>query len=225
MNKKYPIIIDFVGVGGSGKTYISRILREILAKQCLISSEYKLSIIDIIKYIFTHPIYVIQILIFVLTTKPKNIKSLRQSYFALFNYSIKHFVLSEKNTKYVIFDEGMLHKLRQIRRRSKKNNLSYKDINIKYRKLFFSYPHIVIFLNTPTEIILQRRIKRSNADPEIIKKEFLDLDGNVGYSINQTEEDVKFAAKEQGFKLLIIVNGDDDIIQNDIIAAIEYSKK
>ena len=207
LEKDSPVIIDFVGVGGSGKTYLSKIIMDKLDVKCILASDYKLRLFDSIKHLIINPVYFFNCLIFLYRTKQKSLKSFKRSFYALSNYKVKYEVLTRKDYKAILFDEGMLHKLRQIRRRSRLDHLGYENISVKYRNMFFGYPDVVVFVYAPLETTAKRRSERKEvccieAETEKLNK----VDGGYDMSIEQTIEDIKKAKIELCFEAITINN-------------------
>ena len=212
------IVIDFVGLGGSGKTYLSTLLAKRLGSRCIQASTYKLQFIDILYFILMKPTYFYHVARFIISSNPKSAKVCFQSIIKIMNYSIKYSVLTKNKSNYIIFDEGMLHKLRQIQNTSKYNDITFSNINIKYKNLFFTYPDVVVFITPPVDLVLQRKIIR---DGKIMNNgsQSSSLSNKLGEyerSIQRTECDIKAACEEFGFRYIRVYNHEYDSPEKEV---------
>lgn len=211
------ITIDFIGEASSGKTFISKKLVEQLGDSCYLASNYKLKYTDFIKFFLIKPLFVMYVIIIVLDMKPKSMKLLIKSILKILNYSIKHYILSKKMKEIIVFDEGILHKFRQIRGMTKMKTNNYDGII--YRRLIFSYPDIVILVAPPIDILIDRKIKRNAKHNKnfTVKSVKIKRKYEAWYnSTIKTEHFIKSAQSEFGFIFFKIINNDNHAYKNDL---------
>jgi len=176
----------------------------------VLANNLKLTKIDLITFCLAHPYQTVQSIHFIASTQPKSVSYFLKKFLNLIIYQAKLKKLKKGRANYIIFDEGLLHKLRQIRRSSKRTNLSYRDIKRSFREKFFSFPDIVVLVIPPLDILLKRCINRnSNIEKEKIIKNFKTVDGSIEKSIQITKDDVFSASKEYKFMVIEVSNGQD----------------
>jgi len=110
------IVIEFTGYAGSGKTYICERLTETFGKYSAVPSSIRVSIFDVIFYTIRYPYSTLITILFVFGTKQNNWSRNILFIKKILKYNIKLMKLSRSNVKYIFVDEGMLHRLREIRR-------------------------------------------------------------------------------------------------------------
>lgn len=211
------MVIDFVGPSGSGKSTLSSSLSKRLGERSVLASDLRLTKFELITYCLLHPYQTVQSILFIKSTKPKGVTNFFKNLAILIIYQAKLEKLKKKNYKYIIFDEGLLHKLRQIRRRSKRTGLSYRNIKSSFRKRFFPFPDIVILVIPPLGDLLNRYMKcNAGIEKEKLIDSFETVDGSIEKSIQTTKDDVLAASKEHEFSVVKVTNSQDIPISNTI---------
>lgn len=217
-----PIIIEFVGFAGSGKTFIREQLINTFGEESIVPADIKLSISDVISYTLKNPFGVLYTIMFIISTRQNNVKQAITYVKNILRYRIKLFKSIESGKKYVIVDEGIVHRLRMIRSTSNKSGLSYDTIKPRYRKDIFSHADIIVYVVAPLKTIAQRRLYRKKriTNESSIKIEISKIKDEVMIRNQDSEYDIIAAMKEHKFHY-IKVNNDHTVSINDIIDRIK----
>lgn len=161
--KSDTVIIEFTGVGGSGKSYISKALTSVLGSSCVHSSEIRLTSSDVFIYVITRPRRLISIIEFIRFLSPINLSAC----WMIFRKILVHQMRIEKvlgMKRYVVVDEGFLHALRLFRKVSRRK-VFYEDIPSRIQANMLLRYNFIIHLAVSFEVVHKRRLKRSREDP------------------------------------------------------------
>lgn len=152
-NKKKCIIIECVGIGGVGKSFVSQQLNKELDRSVL-ANNVQPSIVNHFQFLLSN----LNLCIFIIDTV-LHLKLRKKLFYILtiLLYYDKLFFCKRKNFKYIIFDQGIFQVLRSIRRQSPAS----QQLDNVYKNLF---PHldIIITVLADYDTIIERRRKRDN---------------------------------------------------------------
>jgi deoxyadenosine/deoxycytidine kinase len=213
-----PIIIELVGAGGCGKTYIASKLAEKLKYRCVISKDIKIDWGLVIGFISRNVIKTLNVLIFIFNCKQRSIRDYRASIVTVLTYQLRKYYALRNGIPIIIFDEGLLHKFRRIRARSRIHDLSYRSLNAKLRKMIFSPLDILVLINCNVEVVAKRRIeiRKTSTQDEDYRGYMLSMKDSFYRSAQMTEDDINSASREIGFKTIIIDNSSDTLVDEEI---------
>ncbi len=216
--KRTSAIIEFIGFSGSGKTFISRHLRDELGAGCILISDVHFNALDVLSYSLTHPLSIIDTILFIKSTKQPNRALAFEHIKSIVKYTIRLHKSSKIKHKYVLIDEGMLHKLRNIRSTSTIKSLPYEDIRPRYRRQLFSKADIVLHVDAPIETIAYRRLKRKHMVPGLaeLTNHIARIRPELEKRAKETLRDIEAAEAERRFQCIKIYNDDNKPPENMI---------
>ena len=209
-----PTILEFIGFAGSGKTFISRRLRDELGEGCVLISELEVGALDVLSFSVVHPLSVVYAILFIVSTKQPNRKLALGYIKEIIKYRLRIDKAMRSKHKCLLIDEGMLHKLRNIRGTSTISNLTYNDIRLSYRRDLFSKANIVVYVDAPLATIAYRRLKRRNASPDLslMNKQIAHIKLEVEKRRKGTEQDINAARNEHSFEYLEVYNKENESV-------------
>jgi hypothetical protein len=219
-----PIIIEFLGHGGSGKTFISKQLNNLLGKDSILAADVKINISDVLWFIVKYPLHLMDIILFILSTKQKSLNRNIRYVNLLLRYNVKIAKLKNLDKRYVIMDAGILHRFRSIRETSDINDLIYDKIKTRYRKNIFSRADVIIHVIASIETINLRKLKRryGEVDGAIIQRGLKIIKNDILERSKYSEYDIASAMKEQKFLYIEVDNDGNESIKK-IISDIKES--
>jgi len=198
--------IEFVGAGGSGKSYMSRKLMEGINDSAIIASELKLKAPTALREVILRPSIIFYALWIIWVIRPKSIRYAKVIFLIIIRIKIRLAFLNRKGYSLVIFDEGMLHKFRQMKRWSSRINLSIMSLPARLRSFMFDNSEIVVLLNPDLEQLIKRRKHRSKGNSQVyydISSKYVQITASeLRKSMEDSKADILTAQKEFGFKFL-----------------------
>ncbi len=213
-----PIIIEFIGFAGSGKTFLKEQFIKEFVEESIVPDDIKLSMPDVLYYTIRNPLGVIYTVMFILSTRQKNLLKAISYIKNIVKYRIKLFKSLMLGREYIIVDEGILHRLRMIRSTSKKYDLLYETIKPRYRKERFSHADILVHVDAPLQTIARRRLNMKNRimNEPAIENEISKIKDEVIMRKQYTQQDIAAARKEHNFHHLMIDNDQTTSVINII---------
>jgi deoxyadenosine/deoxycytidine kinase len=212
------IVIEFVGAAGCGKSHITDRLVEKLGTRCIASKNVKISWLQILGYIARNINYTVQTCRFILQCRQKSYLNFRDSFTSVLIYQARVNIANRTGIPIIVFDEGILHKFRQIRNRSKISDLLYRSVDEEMRKLIFSIPDLVVLVKCTAETVAKRRIQSGKvAYREKDYRHYVtEMNDSFYKATLHTDDDITSAKKELGFRSLIIDNDTHSSISDHI---------
>jgi hypothetical protein len=213
-----PLIIEFIGHGGSGKSFLSRQLCESLGEDSILFADIEITKSDVISFITKYPLLIVSIIMFVLGTRQNSLRRTIRYINMILKYNIRLSISENMDKKYIIVDEGMLHKLRSIRDTSRIKSIIYNDIKAEYREKIFSHADIVIHVVASVETINIRKLKRyyGEVDSAMIREGLEIIKDDIVNRAQYTERDIAAAMNEHEFTYIKVDNDGNGMINNMI---------
>jgi cytidylate kinase len=213
------IVIEFVGFAGVGKTFISKQLADKLNGESILNSDVNVNLYDVIHYSIRKPKLILYAIMFVISTRQKFIIRNVIYFKNILIYKIKLEKLLKMNKKYVIIDEGIIHKFRMIRSTSKIEKLTYSRIRKTHRISLFSGADVVVFVTASLRNIAIRRLLRRRKKIENeseIEREINKIKTKFTVRSCYTENDILSAQNDHHFYYIKLYN-DDKISIDELI--------
>ena len=203
-----PIIIEFVGHAGSGKTYLAKRLSDVLGDECISIEGFPMRMSDALLFIAMNPGKVVLIFKYILSSKQINVTYFMKSLRKMLVYYVKLETAMRKQAKYIIISEGVLKIFNDIRSTSAIRNMTYTHVPQSIRNRIFASPHLVIFVFSSLEVVAKRLLLREKAivTEGDIKNEMNRIGNNFLSSVIDNTNNINAAKEEHEFRVLELSN-------------------
>jgi len=209
MEKKKPVIIDFVGKSGAGKTFVkNQLLKHMTAdRTCFDISDIKITAKDCFAFFLTAPKTCLASLALIFFNIPNSYYSMLKLLKKWFTAQIKIQKASTLNHDVVLNCEGLFIRINWIRKRTLKK-VTIETMPDSIKKKFF-YPDITIFVTADFDLSEHRRLQRNFAEkknfrPKRAKK------NSVFNFLKYLQQDLLAAEKSGLIKKVLYYNNDGD---------------
>jgi cytidylate kinase len=209
-----PVVIEFLGHAGSGKSYLASRLAESLGDQCVATESLRMGLRNVVKFAVANPGKLALISKYVLFCRQANARTFFKSLRRVLVYHVKLDMALGQKKRFVIIGEGALKVFNDIRTTSSRENLAYEDIPPSIRMKMFSYADVVVFVFSSLETVARRLALRENpaATVEEVEEHLARIQGNFHSSIRDNRSNIQAAMGDQIFTLIEIENGESGII-------------
>lgn len=221
--RKMPVTIEFVGHAGSGKTFLADQLVAALREKHEVSRGMKVRGTDAVRFALFNPRLVFDLMRLVVWARPKTLKSGYKAVCKLAFYQMKRKRAERQGTGVIVFDEGMLQRLRSLRSNSNGDRVSYAEMEESLRKRLFPKPDLVVFVVASLETAAKRKVKRDATNPgcENVEQMVQRKRDSYAASLKGTEDDILAAQREQGFCTIKLVNEEGSAVEDNIQQMVE----
>lgn len=213
-----PITVEFVGHAGSGKSFLREKVVAALSESNQVAGRHRLRFLDLCLFGVRTPGTLSDILRLVLSSRPKNPRWAFTAMLKIVVCQIKMRNAIREGGGTVVFDEGMLHRLRMLREGSRGEGPSYESIDCNIRQRLFSYPDLVVFVVASLETMANRKVARDGTAKtgegfdEMVRRKR----SNYAASLEATERDILEAQREHDFRFLKITNETESSVKENV---------
>jgi len=173
------------------------------------------------KFIFCYVFSLLKALYLTFIVKPKSFKGFINSFKGLGIYQILYNLIDE-NKHIRIFDEGLIHKIRALRRNIKNPDMiNLISILSKYYKL----PDMLIIIEANPNLIFERRIERNRKKDHFNYEAILDetMDYDFENAIMSLSKDIHKYGKH--INIIRFENKDEEIVLDIVNKVVELIER
>ncbi len=211
------LYVEFTGISGSGKsTTFIEVSKELERRSIGFDN---LNLVQTRKISLNNFFIFFKCIGLTFYLNPKDLFGFKKILKNLASFQIRYLAASQ-NYKVHLMDEGIFHKIRDITRNSKEQEM------IKVAKKIFRHidpPDIIISIETNADIIFKRRIKRDRKN-DVIDYRVISI---YVSQYNETIETIEYIRdnKKKKLELVRINNESDDYIENNAKIIVDEIEK
>ena len=209
--KPEPIVIEFLGHAGSGKTFFLDAFADNLGEECIALDRFSLSASKSLWLACRHPYKMSLGVRFALAFRHQDWRGLMSSVKGVLAYICKREWAVAANPKYVVASQGLLKILNDMRSRCVGGDRSYTELPLSVRNALFEGFDIVVFIFAPVDVVAKRLILRAggNASEDEVQRTVEKIRANFHLSVRDNRKNIADARQEHEFRVIEIENAED----------------